>query len=406
MLPSDTRVLLSPSAVMPDCTSAMSTAEPVSISRLRFCSEPSEASRCSSMPSRARIARSRSPILAKVLPAGPVLMLSSCGGGGLTKRNVSTNAISVSTTRGQIPCARSRHETVLISSGMRSAARAGESGSLGLAMAGRHLMYSLLPAAPAPVRTAGPGTENNQERRRAHAARRPSAGVGLQVRRSAREGRQALEMRANPPQRRIGADIDVEALRVVHLWHDADVGERQQVAVHVLAVSGQALHLLLERREAEPHPVRIPGVHRGVILAERRTQIVERPQIVEWVDVAGYMQRKRAHLRARERIARQQRRLRVRVLEIFEDCERLAEHMVAVQQHRNQFLRIERAQLHQLLLPGDALEVECNAHPVGGGAAEITVELHGGTLMPAAAARSCCAAPRDPRCRLRASRPA
>src|SRR2546430_12133176 len=35
-----------------------------------------------------------------------------------------------------------------------------------------------------------------------------------------------------------------------------------------------------------------------------------------------------------------------------------------------------RSQIHQLRLPGDALEVECNADAIGCGAAIVVVELH------------------------------
>ena len=95
-------------------------------------------------------------------------------------------------------------------------------------------------------------------------------------------------------------------------------------------------------------------------------------------------------LRAIDRVARQQRRLRMGLVEIFDDGERLGEHFAGVElQRRHPHLRIDRAILGLEIVPafllqmdrdrlvGQPLEVERDAHAIGGGRAEIGVELHG-----------------------------
>src|SRR6266542_5028783 len=107
------------------------------------------------------------------------------------------------------------------------------------------------------------------------------------------------------------------------------------------------------------------------------------------MDVTGDELRGRAHLRALDEITRQQRRLRVGLVEIFYDGERLGEHFTRVErERRHAHQRIDRAKLGLAVDPAlllevnrdhvvaEALEVERDAHPVGGGRAEIRIELH------------------------------
>src|SRR5262249_51260056 len=90
-----------------------------------------------------------------------------------------------------------------------------------------------------------------------------------------------------------------------------------------------------------------------------------------------------------ERIARQQRRLRMHLVEIFDDGERLNEHVTGIElQRRHAHLRVDRAvfrlpveaalllQVNGDHLAAQALEVERDAHPVGRGRAKIGIKLH------------------------------
>src|SRR5215472_18076541 len=89
------------------------------------------------------------------------------------------------------------------------------------------------------------------------------------LRRRARELLQRLEVRADSAQRRIGREVALVAARVVHLRHDADVGERHGRAEHVAPVAARLAGFLLERMEAARDPVGVPGFA-GVIAGLER----------------------------------------------------------------------------------------------------------------------------------------
>jgi hypothetical protein len=167
----------------------------------------------------------------------------------------------------------------------------------------------------------------------------------------------------------------------------------------VPAIGAQRLHLLLQRAETPRDPVRVPGVDLRLVVPERRAQVVQHPQVVQRVDVAGDGERESAHLRALRGRARQQRRRRVRFLEVLDDGERLADDLVAVDEHRDQPLGVQREELRRALrarggaqvdrdaLMRESLVVKRDARPVGGGAAKKRVELHRSSPVPAE--RSC-----------------
>ena len=147
----------------------------------------------------------------------------------------------------------------------------------------------------------------------------------------------------------------------------------------------------LDRLEAGDHPGAVPFVDRRLIVAEL-LQIVQRHQIVERMDVARDDLRHRAHMRALERVDRQQRRFRIDLFQILDDRKRLDDGVAARQrQRRNPHLRIDRADIprscagrrpwsdgsrssHRAIL-----QVERDAHPIGGRRAEIGIELHAGS---------------------------
>ena len=154
-------------------------------------------------------------------------------------------------------------------------------------------------------------------------------------------------------------------------------------------VAGSRGEAGLDRLEADVAPVAVPAVLLRRRHAQRAGQVVQHPQVVERVDLAGDRQRQRAHPRARGRRARQQRRRRMHLVQPLDDRERLRQHVALVgDQRRHEALRIERevgvgelrvaAQVDEHALRGEPLEVQRDAHAVRGRRAEVVVELHGG----------------------------
>ena len=107
------------------------------------------------------------------------------------------------------------------------------------------------------------------------------------------------------------------------------------------------------------------------------------------MDVARDDLRRPRALRARDRIGGKQRRLRVRLVEILDDRERLHQDLAVIErERRHALLRIDRAeflaplpaavarQVHGGLLVGEVLQIERDADAIGGRRAEIAIEFH------------------------------
>ncbi len=184
----------------------------------------------------------------------------------------------------------------------------------------------------------------------------------------------AVERRLQPP-------------GIINLRHQAEIGERDVAAEGVGAGADQLLH----RVEAVGDPVVIPGVDLGLLMLERVLQIAQRADIVERMDIAGDDLGDRPHLGALQRIARQERGLRMDLVEILDDRHRLDEHVAGIERERGEpHVRVDGAvfrlavdaafllQMDRDHLADQALEIERDAHPVGGRRAEIGIELHGG----------------------------
>src|SRR6201987_2275483 len=114
------------------------------------------------------------------------------------------------------------------------------------------------------------------------------------------------------------------------------------------------------------------------------------------MDIAGDGERECPHRGPLGRRLRQQRWLRMCLLQVLENGEGLRERVLTVHQHRDETKGVEcpelarvlraprRAQIHDFGLPGDALEAERDAHAVGRRAAEVAVQLHdplGGAMV-------------------------
>src|SRR5579864_233631 len=111
------------------------------------------------------------------------------------------------------------------------------------------------------------------------------------------------------------------------------------------------------------------------------------------MDIAGDKVGERAHLGPRDRVLGQQRRLGLRLIEIFDDGERLQQTLAARRlQHRHPHLRVDGAEFRPLVvaavldqmnrhrLVGNALEIERDAHAIGRRRAEIGIEFHSSSI--------------------------
>src|SRR5262249_12500238 len=149
----------------------------------------------------------------------------------------------------------------------------------------------------------------------------------------------------------------------------------------------------LQFRKPVGNPVPIPGIDLLLRLT-KALQMLQNPQVVEWMDLGRDELRERAHPRAGQRVARHQPGLRVRLVEILDDGERLTEARAVVElERRQQRLRIDlgigaaavlafrEVDEHGLVL--QALQVQRDANAERRRAAEVRVELQSaGTIFP------------------------
>jgi hypothetical protein len=98
--------------------------------------------------------------------------------------------------------------------------------------------------------------------------------------------------------------------------------------------------LRLERGEAGVDPVPVPGILGLLADIERADQVAQHAQIVQRMDVAADRQCDRAHPGAARQRRRQQRRLRMSLVQVFDDRQRLGHHRVAVDQRRDELLPV------------------------------------------------------------------
>ena len=99
--------------------------------------------------------------------------------------------------------------------------------------------------------------------------------------------------------------------------------------------------------------MRVPAVDRRLVLAKLGLEIFEHAQIVERVDVAGDRHRHRPHMSAVGWVARHQRRVGARLVEVDNDCQALGQPEIVDFQARHKALRVECAKAGRLLLALD-----------------------------------------------------
>src|SRR5690606_317143 len=181
--------------------------------------------------------------------------------------------------------------------------------------------------------------------------------------------------------------------------HETNICDRKRVGMTEAACRRMTAQLRLEPRETFDDPVPIPRIHVRLVLPEAISQIVQHTQIVQRMDIARDSERDRAHARTLERGIRQQRRLRIELVQVFDDRERLREHETVIRfDRRNQALRVHGEILGRPMLAlcerlrnglvRELLEVQRNAYAVSGRAAKQSVELeHESVVGPGARVR-------------------
>ena len=127
----------------------------------------------------------------------------------------------------------------------------------------------------------------------------------------------------------------LEALGIEDLRHQHAVGQRRRVAV------AEARRLRRAScRSTASRPVSTQWRYQRFLSSSdtfsRLHQVAQHAQVVQRVDLAGDVQRQRAHARAAQRVGRQQRRLGMGLVEVLDDRQRLREHVLAVAQQRHQ----------------------------------------------------------------------
>ena len=105
------------------------------------------------------------------------------------------------------------------------------------------------------------------------------------------------------------SSLQSHALGVEDLRHEHAVGQAGRVAVAEAAGRRAAGELALDRLQAGLDPVPVPAVLGLVVDAQLALQVAQHAQVVERMDLAGDVERDRAHAGAAERVGGQERRL-------------------------------------------------------------------------------------------------
>src|SRR5271165_6683903 len=185
---------------------------------------------------------------------------------------------------------------------------------------------------------------------------------------------------------RIRIERGAEDLGRRYLRYQADVRDGWPVVMAERAALGMFGEQRLNRLQAGAKPMLYPGEPLVIADLEHIRQIVANTRHDQRMRVGHVDQCEPAHPGPCLRICGQQRRLRVLLLEIFENSQRLEELDVTVDQGWDHHLRIDRAvrigelialfEVQKAVLPRDALQVERDAHAETRLRAVICVELH------------------------------
>ena len=173
-----------------------------------------------------------------------------------------------------------------------------------------------------------------------------------------------------------GAEIDLEEARARRLAGEADVGDGDLVAVGIFA-GRLVLEMGLQRGQRGAMPMLRPFHHGGFVELELIGEIFAHPRHDQRMRVGGDDLRKAPHPRTALRILRQQRRIGMGLVEIFDDRERFEQRRpIAVDQRRDRHHRIDLAErllallaFHQVdlddLVGLEPLQIHRNANAIG-----------------------------------------
>src|SRR5215467_6961931 len=143
--------------------------------------------------------------------------------------------------------------------------------------------------------------------------------AGLLERMSARECVDLCAIRGDAGEGRKWREIDFEEIGACRLAGDADIGHRDLLAVTISSGLLRAREILFKRGQSELVPVLRPFDDACFIDLEFMREIFAHPRHDQRVGIAGDDLRKAAHTRAPAWITRQQRRIGMRLVEIFND---------------------------------------------------------------------------------------
>ena len=148
----------------------------------------------------------------------------------------------------------------------------------------------------------------------------------------------------------------------------------------------QRLQLALKGLKAVAHPVTVPDVFSLFFNLQHLHQVLQNPQVVEWMNLAGDALRQRTNLRPPQRIVGKQRGCWVLFIKVLDDGHGLRQPLAIHLKHWHQLLgRYGRifallvlafGNLHRNIVIAQAFEFKRNSHAKRGAGAKIAVELH------------------------------
>src|SRR5712672_3045414 len=180
----------------------------------------------------------------------------------------------------------------------------------------------------------------------------------------------------------------------IALRHQAHIGHRRRLTDAKGAARAFLAQQFLEGAHPTADPVAQPVLERRLIEPQLALQVARHALVLQWLYIGDEDLRQGARACAQARRARQERGLRMRLLEPLDDRHRLRQHAVRALQRRNARLRVERAigrtellataleQVHGNVLVTQALQFERDAHAVGSGTAPVIVEAQRAHTTP------------------------
>src|SRR5215831_14987677 len=130
----------------------------------------------------------------------------------------------------------------------------------------------------------------------------------------------------DPPYRRKRGGVELVEIGAGSLAGQADVGNRDRIALAVAAGLLAAGEVGLQRRERRADEIMDELEPRRLVDLELVLEIFAYPWHQQRMRIAGDDLREPAHPRPRARLLRQERRLRMGLVEILDDGERLEQH--------------------------------------------------------------------------------